>query len=286
MSAGADCGACGVRYPSAATGALDLRLRKPKVIRHEHVLGEPLPALPSTEYRELPEKHEPEVDFGELSVPHHLTRALMSHFPRAPRTGDLALDLGCGGAVHRPVCEAAGFEYVGLDYESDSAQVLGDAHALPFADQSFGFVLSIAVLEHIRFPFVAMREAFRVLRPGALFIGTVAFLEPFHGNSYFHHSHLGVLTSLLEGGFEIDCIAPHADWNALTAQANMGLFPKMPGVLQRLLIWPLQVLHRLWWAAGRRITPEATEAVRIRNLTGAFSFVARRPAVDSNTSVG
>lgn len=283
ISEGADCSSCGARYPRRASGALDMRLKKSKRIQHEYVLGEPLLAPPGVDFRLLREKRAPAVDFGELSVPYHLTRALMSHFPRAGSRGDLALDLGCGTALHRPVCEAAGFEYLGLDHDSDMAQLLGDAHALPFRDASIGFALSIAVLEHIRYPFVMMREVHRVLRPGAAFIGTVAFLEPFHSESYYHHTHLGTLNSLREGGFEVKCIAPSAQWNALAAQGAMGLFPRMPGVLLRPLLWPLLLLHRMWWTIGGLVRPEATATVRIRNLTGAFSFVARRPATDQQS---
>ncbi|MGH2403025.1 MAG: class I SAM-dependent methyltransferase [bacterium] len=95
----------------------------------------------------------------------------------------LALDLGCGETFHRPACEHAGYTYVGLDHASDQATVLGDAHALPFKDNSVDFILSLAVFEHIRYPFVAIPETHRVLRPGRPFIGTVAFLEPYHGAS-------------------------------------------------------------------------------------------------------
>lgn len=274
---GAECGACATRYPATLPGALDLRLQKPRKVTLAHMLGGP-PAVPERiDWRELREKRDPEVDFSGVPVPYHLTRELMSHFPRARGAGDLALDLGCGAALHRAACEKAGFEYVGLDHASAQAQILGDAHALPFADASMGFVLSIAVLEHLRHPFVAMREVCRVLRPGAPFIGTVAFLEPFHSDSYFHHSHLGVLTSLREGGLEVERIAPSADWHALAAQGAMGLFPRLPNALLRPLLWPLHALHRLWWAAGGLVNAQATEATRVRNLTGAFSFVARRP---------
>ena len=69
--------------------------------------------------------------------------------------------------------------------------ILGDAAALPFRDASFDFVASFAAVEHLQNPFIAMRETCRVLKPGGAFIGTAAFLEPYHLESYFHCTHLG-----------------------------------------------------------------------------------------------
>ena len=277
--AGAACGACSARYARSKSGALDLRLQQPKSVAHEFRLGVPLAVAPE-EFRELPRNPSPQVDFGGRAAPYHLTPELLSHFPRAKTTGELMLDLGCGSALHREVGEAAGFEYLGLDHDAAGASVLGDAHALPFKDASFAFVLSIAVLEHLRFPAVALREARRVMRPGAVFLGTVAFLEPFHADSYYHHTHLGLRSGLEEAGFAVDYVCPAAGWSGLLPLAQMGLFPRMPAVMVKSLLLPLQLLHRVWWAIGRRFDPRATEALRVLSTSGAFSFVARTPGRD------
>jgi SAM-dependent methyltransferase len=273
---GASCVGCGSRYPRTPSGGIDLRLRNPKSVRLEFAVGEPLPVPSRLDFKPLQPAHAPEVDFSGVDVPFHLTRELMTHFPKGAE-GSLILDLGCGGEIHRGVCEHAGFEYVGLDYSAPEAMVVGDAHALPFADESFDAILSIAVLEHIRFPFVMMREASRVLRPHGKFIGTVAFLEPFHSDSYYHHTHLGALNSLEYGGFQVDQIAPSARWSVLVAQAEMGLFPRMPRVVSAALVLPIDWLHRLWWRLGGLVEPKANRYTRIRNHTGAFTFIAVKP---------
>jgi len=58
------------------------------------------------------------------------------------------------------------------------------------------------------------------------YIGTVACLEPFHGDSYYHRTHLGTLNTLRIGRFDVEHVAPAVDWSGLQAQATMrGLFP-------------------------------------------------------------
>ncbi len=273
----ATCARCG-DYPLAATGPLDLRLRAPRTVSLSFDL-EPRPAAPPIAFRTLAKSATPAVDFSGVRTPWHLSPELLSHFPRAREPGkSLALDLGCGSGVHRSVCEHAGFRWVGLDHASRDATLLGDAHALPFRDASVGFVLSIAVLEHVRLPFVALREVRRVLEPGGLFVGTVAFLEPFHGDSYLHHTHLGTWDALRTAGLEPLVVAPSDAWNGLVAQASMSLFPRMPESLARVLVLPLRVMHRLWWMAGRLVSKEATEEARVILNAGAISFVARKRA--------
>lgn len=94
----------------------------------------------------------PEVDFTGMKVPRHLTPELLDRFPNARSTGSLALDLGFGTGLHQTVCERADFQWVGVDYGELGAPIWGDAHALPFADDSINFILTIAVLGHIPIP--------------------------------------------------------------------------------------------------------------------------------------
>jgi SAM-dependent methyltransferase len=266
------CSNCQSNYRYTKSGAIDLRLQQQKKYQYDFSLGTPLLPESGFDFGLLREKSNPEVDFSEYDVPERLSRKIISHFPKAKTDNSLVLDIGCGNMVHRDVCEYAGFEYVGLDYESNEAPMLGDAHALPFKDESFEFIVSFTVLEHIRFPFIAMREAYRVLKPD----GTVAFMEPFHQDSFYNHTHLGTYNSLQEGGFRIEKICPDDKWSSLVALANLGLFPRMPHFLSRSFVIPIQLMHKIWWRIGNIFSNNATEEIRLRNTTGKFSFIARK----------
>lgn len=63
--------------------------------------------------------------------------------------------------------------------------VVADAHALPFLPGTIDFVFSLAVIEHLRNPFVAAQETYNVLRDGGYVYGECNFVFPYHG--YPHH---------------------------------------------------------------------------------------------------
>ena len=78
--------------------------------------------------------------------------------------------------------------------------MIGVAEVLPFGDNAFDAVISVAVLEHVRDPFGAAQEIIRVLKPGGKLFCCVPFLQPFHGypNHYYNMSHVG-LANLFRG---------------------------------------------------------------------------------------
>jgi SAM-dependent methyltransferase len=144
-------------------------------------------------------------------------------------------------------------------------------------DQSFDLVIAMAVFQQVRFPMVAMQEVQRVLKPGGVFLGTVSFLEPFHGNGFYHYTILGIENLLTVAGLKINYLAPVQHWSALEAQAHMGLFPKMPAFLAGLMVLPTLWLHKLWWKIGARFNLKATEKMRAITLAGSFQFAAEKP---------
>lgn len=274
---GLGCEGCATKYEPAASGALDLRLRAERSCALELRLGAPAPDAGELALGPLAHNPDPEVAFGDLALPRHLGAALRSWFPRARAAQSLALDLGCGSASTRASCERADFTWVGLDLRSSHAPLLGDAHALPFADQSFGLVLSLATLEHLRHPQVALREVRRVLEPGGAFLGSVAFLEPFHSESYYHPSHLGTFDALRGAGLRVAQLAPSEGWDVLRAQAKL-LFPGLPRAAALSLVNALRRLDSTWCRMARALGRVSdAQLLRYRRATaGSFAFVAYR----------
>jgi ubiquinone/menaquinone biosynthesis C-methylase UbiE len=101
-----------------------------------------------------------------------------------PLDGDRCLEIGCGGGVLLERVLAAGARSAaGLDHSADMlalsiarnaealatdrlAVKLGDASAIPWADQSFDAVFTANMFFYVKDPAAVLGEVFRVLRPG------------------------------------------------------------------------------------------------------------------------
>jgi SAM-dependent methyltransferase len=103
--------------------------------------------------------------------------------------GGLILDCGAG---FRPVYYDNVVNFEICPY--DSTDVRGVGEQLPFRDEVFDAVFSIAMLEHVKDPFACAREITRVLKPGGRLYCMVPFLQPYHGypHHYYNMSHQGV----------------------------------------------------------------------------------------------
>jgi SAM-dependent methyltransferase len=92
------------------------------------------------------------------------------------------LILDCGaGKRDTYYLNVVNFEIV--DY--DTTDVLGVGEYLPFQDNVFDAVVSVAVLEHVHNPLKCASEISRVLKHGGELFCCLPFLQPLHG--YPHH---------------------------------------------------------------------------------------------------
>lgn len=93
-------------------------------------------------------------------------------------SGDRVLDIATGAGYVAAAAARRGAQPVGLDFSATQVRLArerypsirfeqGDAEALPFESESFDTVVIAFGLCHLPHPDLALREAFRVLKPGA-----------------------------------------------------------------------------------------------------------------------
>lgn len=280
---GVRCDACAVAYPKTGMGQLDLRLQGTKRVQLDVDIA-PQRRIDEFDRALVEANRRPGVAAGvELTDPRwtlgsRMPAGLLSHFPDPPRAGARLLDIGCGDAALQGLAERIGYDYTGVDYVDPKAPLWADSRALPFRDGIFDTAMLIGVLEHVEEPILAMREANRVLAPGGRVVGDVAFGEPYHDNSFFHHTILGTQSVVERAGFRLDYLAPHPTWHALKAYTYMVMLHGVPGVLTRAIYSPVWAAHRAWWAVAHRLRRDdkTSEFHRRHRTTGAFSFVATK----------
>jgi ubiquinone/menaquinone biosynthesis C-methylase UbiE len=136
------------------------------------------------------------------------------------------LDVGCGTGWFSAVAVERGARVTSMDIgknllkqvakKCDSERVVGSILDMPFKNDQFDYIISSEVIEHVSHPDKALRELYRVLKPGgtlvlttpnrfwyfALLIGNFFKLRPYQGfeNWYWYEE---LRAKLEQTGFTI-----------------------------------------------------------------------------------
>lgn len=166
------------------------------------------------EYESLARREE--FNFWHVARRELLARLLRRHLP--PKQEHQILDIGCGTGGDILLLKPFGRVF-GLDSFDEALRLAagkgfaelrrGSAERMPFPDASFDAAVALDVLEHLDDDVRSIREAYRVLRVGGIFLVTVPAypwlwsqhdVVLYHKRRYFRSE---VCRKLSEGGFVI-----------------------------------------------------------------------------------
>ncbi len=83
--------------------------------------------------------------------------------------------------------------------------IIGDLHSIPLKDEAVDTIVSIAVLEHTKFPWIVTQEFYRILKPGGYGVIAVPFIQPQHAcpDDYCRFTENGLVELSKYSGFEV-----------------------------------------------------------------------------------
>ncbi len=125
------------------------------------------------------------------------------------------IDIGCGTKPYKDLLAPFITEHIGVDHEDtlhDKSKIdlFGTAYNIPVENESFDSAICTAVLEHLEEPEAALKECFRVLKPGGNAIYSVPFIWHLHEEprDFYRYSKYGIKYLFEKAGFEIIEIKP------------------------------------------------------------------------------
>ena len=122
-----------------------------------------------------------------------------------PANVDNMLDVGGGtGTRYRNLFKTENYLCLDID-PSLNPDVIGSADKLPFPNETFDFIFSSQMLEHVKFPRVCISEMYRCLQNNGHLLITVPQSNELHSepHDYWRYTSYGMELLLTEAGFEI-----------------------------------------------------------------------------------
>jgi SAM-dependent methyltransferase len=125
------------------------------------------------------------------------------------------IDIGCGEKKYQDLLKSFVLDHIGLDHhqtlhDKSNIDIFGTAYDIPGRDDSFDSALCTEVLEHLEEPSKAIRECWRVLKPGGKAVYTCPFIWHLHEEprDFFRYSEHGLRYLFEYNGFKVINIQP------------------------------------------------------------------------------
>lgn len=139
----------------------------------------------------------------------HILDKSLKYFASKYFKGSL-IDIGCGTKPYKTLIAPYVTKHVGVDHQEtlhdpSNIDLFGSVYKIPVDDASFDSALCSAVLEHLEEPEQALRECYRVLKPGGVAVYSVPFIWHIHEEprDFYRFSKYGIKYLFEKSGFEI-----------------------------------------------------------------------------------
>ncbi|MBN2013008.1 class I SAM-dependent methyltransferase [candidate division KSB1 bacterium] len=129
-----------------------------------------------------------------LNVNKKKLKRLITDFSSTPNRR--ILDIGSGGRKFDN-------KIINFDIENyNDVNIIGDAHNLPFCNDSFNLIIITAVLEHVKNPVKVIEEIKRCLKSDGIVYAEVPFLQGFHADPHDYQRFTKAGLKILFGEFK------------------------------------------------------------------------------------
>jgi len=149
------------------------------------------------------------------------------------------LDVGSGSAKRYVKYFKKVEQYLTLDINPDNKpDIIGDAEEIPAKENSFDSIICTQVLGDILFPDKAIKEFYRVLKPGGAVLLTEGFIDELHGEpiDYWRFTPYGLKALFEKNNFEV-----------LKVEMLGGIFSVASQMFSRYLINTFLLYeHKIW----------------------------------------
>ena len=213
--------------------------------------------------------------FRPIDVRRDNRAAILRLVTQYARPGIIVYDIGCGDKPFAPDVRALGCTYVGVDIEEgfyeEKPDLIGTASGVPAPDGSADIVISSEVLEHLEDPFAALREAFRLLKPGGVMIISFPFLYPVHAapHDFGRYTRYFIASAAKRLGYEILSEHTYGGYWRLRAM-SFAIYSQSfdRGPLRRLRLIPALIAIQQWFCVAMHKLEQAMCKLMGKNPEG------------------
>jgi len=185
-------------------------------------------------------------------------RKFINQFAESIPAGATVLDAGAGTCKYKPLFSHCDYKahdfaaYTGVEHRYGELDYISDIESIPVEDDSFDYLLCTEVLEHVPRPDLAIKEFFRILKPGGKMIltaplGAGLHMQPYHfygGFTPYWYQHF-----LEKYGFDVESIKECGKFFRVYGAESQRFLSKLTpkGGIQWLLFQPFKAVLSLWF---------------------------------------